>query len=266
MKKFIAAASRLVIAGAFTALLPGAAHAASRITLGSMPAFFSGTYGTGKTIDIFYIPTYIEYRNDRLRLKLTVPYESVTGLPQGASLTGATVSSRGGQTATRSASGLGDTWLEGRYTVLKGHDLLPSLTPYAKIKFATASHAAGLGSGRNDYEIGLGLDDRAGDYAFPFAHVGYRFVGKPAGLALRNIATYDVGVSYVLPHARSNIVTAMFSGSQSEEKGYAGPADAIVAWNYNVTAAGTGIQLYVDKGLTNGSADYGVGLGGQIVF
>lgn len=239
----------------------------ARITAGSVPAFFSGTYGTANNINIFYVPIYAQYRKGRLRVKLTLAYESVSGLPQGATLAGSNLSSRGGtQTQTRSASGMGDTWFTVRYSATHARDGRIGIHPYAKVKIATASHSAGLGTGQNDYEAGLGFDARAGDYTFPFAHIGYRLVGKPANSNLQNIATYDFGASYVLPRSQANIITAMFSGSQSEQKGYAGPADLIVAWNHNVNPQGSGFQLYLDKGLSNGSARYGVGFGGQIVF
>ncbi|AOU99514.1 hypothetical protein BI364_03570 [Acidihalobacter yilgarnensis] len=250
-----------------TALLAPIAQAKdAQLTVGSVPAYFSGTYGTANTINIFYLPTYIQYRKDRLRIKLTIPYESVTGLPQGATLAGSNLSTRGGQTQTRSASGMGDTWITVRYSATHASNGHVGVHPYAKVKIATASHSAGLGSGHNDYEFGVGFDGRAGGYTFPFAHVGYRLVGKPANSSLQNIATYDFGASYVLPRSQSNILTAMFAGSQSEQKGYAGPADVIVAWNHNVTTQGSGFQLYIDKGLSNGSARYGIGFGGQIVF
>ncbi len=141
---------------------------------------------------------------------------------------------------------------------------MPAIVPYAKIKFGTASASQGLGTGRNDYEIGVGLDETIGTRIFPFAHLAYRFVGNPPGSNLQNIWTYDLGSSFLVN--QRNVLTAMFSGAQSEQPGYAGPADLIVAWNYNVTRAGSGLQLYFDKGLSNGSPDYGVGLGGQVVF
>lgn len=252
---------------AMLCVVPLARADQAHIMVGSVPAYFSGTYGTANTINIFYVPAYVQYRKGRLKIKLTFAYESVSGLPQGAALAGSNLSTRGGtQTQTRSASGIGDTWLTVRYSATHARDGHIGIHPYAKIKIATASHSAGLGSGQNDYEAGLGFDARAGYYTFPFAHIGYRLVGKPANINLQNIATYDLGASYVLPHSQANIITAMFSGSQSEQPGYAGPADLIVAWNHNVNAQGSGFQLYVDKGLSNGSASYGVGFGGQIVF
>lgn len=240
------------------------AWAAHPWTLGNVPSDYQGRYGTHHTIGIFYDPTYLQYQTPGLRVKLTVPYISVSHLPVGAKLTNGTLSSHTQSRQTRSASGLGDIWLATHVTVLPERGLRPAIVPYFKVKFGTASASEGLGTGRNDYELGVGLNSTIGSNVFPFAHVGYRFVGSPPGQGLRNIATYDAGVS-IATSAR-NVVTAMYAGAQSEQRGYAGPSDAILAWNYNVTAAGSGFQVYFDKGLSNGSAGLGGGVGGQVVF
>lgn len=233
-------------------------------TLGNLPAYYQGNFGTQHTIGIFYDPTYLQYQNPTVRLKLTIPYIAVSNLPKGAKLDGGILATRTKNTATADASGLGDIWLAAHYTLIPERGLQPAWVPYVKIKFGTASASEGLGTGRNDYELGLGLNTTISTNVFPFAHVGYRFIGSPPGQMLRNIATYDAGVSIATTHR--NILTAMYAGEQSEQAGYAGPADIIVAWNDTVTAAGSGFQLYVDKGLSNGSASLGGGIGGQIVF
>ncbi len=245
-------------------LVSQSAWAAHPWTIGNVPSYYQGHYGTPQTIGIFYDPTYLQYQTPQLRLKLTIPYISVSNLPVGATLTNGTLSTRTQNTQTTTASGLGDVWLAGHFTVIPERGLRPALVPYAKIKLGTASAAKGLGTGRNDYEFGLGLNTTIGVNVFPFAHVGYRFVGSPPGQRLRNIATYDAGVS--IAATLHNIITAMYAGSQSEQAGYAGPSDVILAWNHNVTTAGSGFQVYLDNGLSNGSANVGVGVGGQIVF
>ena len=239
--------------------------AAPQLTVGDLPSFYQGSFGTGSNLNIFYNATYFQYQTSKLRLKLTVPYLSVSGLPNGAVLSGGNVVSRRGTTAqTHNASGIGDIWLAAHYTVLPAQGLVPAIVPFAKVKFGTASASQGLGTGKNDYELGLGLDESIGTRIFPFVHIAYRFVGNPPGDDLRNIWTYNLGSSFVVDS--KNILTGMFSGAQSEQPGYSGPADLIVAWNYNLTSAGTGLQFFVDKGLSNGSPDYGVGVGGQVVF
>lgn len=240
------------------------AHASPKVTLSNNAAYFQGDYGTGQNIDIYYDATSLELSQDQWKLKLTVPYLWVKNLPVGAQISSGSVVTGGGHTATHDASGLGDIWLEGRYKIYRGSGLKPSVAPYLKIKFATASTSSGLGTGRNDYEPGVMLQQVASPHLFPFAKIGYRFVGKPNGSRYRNIFTYKLGATYALSH--KSFLTPMFSGQQSLIPGNSNPADLILAWNYNVTAKGSGIQLYVDKGLSSGSADFGLGIGGQIVF
>jgi hypothetical protein len=230
-------------------------------TLSNSAAFFQGKYGTDKNIDIYYDATDIKVADKAWQLDLTLPYVSIKNLPVGATQ-GAIANS--GTTATHNPSGLGDVWLEGRYKVFAGNGLAPAISPYTKIKFGTASASNGLGTGKNDYEAGFFIQQTATPELFPFAKVGYRVVGKPTGQNYRNIATYQVGATYAL--SSKSFITPMFSGSQALVTGGTNPADIIVAWNYNLTAKGSGIQVYADKGLSNGSANYGIGIGGQIVF
>ncbi len=244
----------------------GTAQAEPALTVGNTLSFFQGTFGTSNTINIRYDATDIQYGdNNTWRVKLTVPYVSESGLPANATISGGTVVGGGaGSTQTRSASGLGDIWLAGHSKVFQGSGLTPSVTPYVKVKFATASAASGLGTGKNDYEVGVGLQQVVGSNWFPFANLGYRVVGNPAGYALRNIGIYQVGASYA--PSQQNVVTLMYAGSQAMVAGGSAPSDVILAWNYNLTPKGSGFQVYLDKGLSHGSANFGVGIGGPIVF
>lgn len=252
----------------FAALLAAggvcSAQADPALTVGNSLSYFQGKFGTNDTIHYYYDATDIQYGDNDWRVKLTVPYISATGLPAGATLTGGSVVGGTGSTQTRSASGLGDVWLAGHYKVFQGSGLTPSVTPYIKVKFGTASVSNGLGTGKNDYEVGVGLQQIIGSSWFPFANLGYRVVGNPAGYNLRNIGIYQLGASYAL--SQKNIVTLMYSGSQAMVAGGSAPSDVILAWNYNLTPQGSGFQVYLDKGLSNGSANFGVGIGGQIVF
>ncbi len=241
------------------------AQADPLLTVGNTLSFFQGKFGTDHNINIRYDATDIQYSDSNWRVKLTVPYVSESGLPVGATVSGNTVV--GGttrSTQTRTSSGLGDVWLSVHDKVFQGSGWTPSITPYAKIKFGTASNADGLGTGKNDYEVGVGLQQVVGRNWFPFANLGYRFVGNPAGQNLRNIGIYQFGASYAA--SQQNIFTLMYAGTQSQVAGAPAPSDLIVAWNYNVTPKGSGFQVYLDKGLSNGSANFGIGIGGQIVF
>lgn len=239
-----------------TAAMPVfAASPKTALTGGITPSYFQGDYGTGQTTRIWYLPAYLQYRQDDWRVKLTVPLIRVES--PGAVVSGGAVIAPGANQPTTTHSGLGDIWLDGRYTV-HGKGNAPDLVPYGKLKFGTASRSNGLGTGENDYEAGLGLEWTVGRTAFPFASAGYRIVGKPPGWNLRNIYTYEGGVTFGL--RQSHYFTAMLSGRESAQPGSSAPLDALFAWDF-VTRPGSGWQVYVDKGLSNGSPDFGVGIG-----
>lgn len=235
----------------------------THITAGFSPSYFQGKYGTQNNIDIDYIATYIQYQDGNAKFKVTLPYESIKGLPVGSTLSSGTVVNSN-STQTRNVSGWGDISLEGSYTMLPASGLIPSITPYGKIKFGTASKSDGLGTGKNDYEAGLNFQQTYSATLFPFASIGYRMVGNPSGFSLKNIWPYKVGATYAVNG--ENFLTAMVSGTSAQQSGQTGPADFVVAWNYNTTTAGSGIQVFLDKGLTHSTSNFGIGVAAQYVF
>jgi hypothetical protein len=244
------------IVAAALAAAPVMARAST--TIGVMPSYFEGTFGTPNTTRIWYVPAYLDYRSNTYGFKITVPYLQVQ--TKGAVFSGGTVvGSRGGKVTT--ASGLGDIWLKGTYT-LQGRNGVEFL-PYAKIKLGTASASQGLGTGQDDAEGGIEADWIMGPRTFPFASIGYRFVGSTVAYPLQNILTYQAGSSFGLGGQR--FLTALFTGHQSEQVGFPASADAVLAWNYS-PRRGPGFETYFDKGLTSGSPDYGVGVGVQDRF
>lgn len=238
-------------------LVPGWAEATPSTTVGIMPSYFEGSFGTTGSTRIWYLPAYVDYRGSEFGFKATVPYLRVEN--QGALVSGGSVVGTS-QTQT-TESGLGDIWLKGTYT-LHGSDGRPDIVPYLKIKLGTASVSKGLGTGQDDVEEGVELDWTMGRL-FPFLTLGYREVGSSSAYALQNIVTYEGGGSYTL--ATSRFLTAMIAGHQSEQPGFAAAADLIVAWNFS-PPKGTGYGFYVDKGLSSGSPDYGLGIGLQNRF
>jgi len=225
------------------------------IKIGSTPSFFTGDFGTNTTTNIIYIPNYIKYKTGDISLKLTIPFIVVES--NGAALSGGTVIGTGKGTKS-TKGGLGDVWLEGKYTLHHVLDTGFNLVPYSKVKFGTADEKKGLGTGENDFELGMGVRTRFAKRWFPFARVGYRFVGQPVNRVLDDIVTYRAGVSYALD--RTNVFTALFSGRQASQPGFSSAAEIIAAWNYKIQP-NLGLQVFGDKGLSNGSPDYGVGGG-----
>jgi len=244
-------------------LAPAAASAAGSQPRPSQPhleasagiTYLEGDFGTGRSSQIHYAPFQLRYRAGRTRLKLTVPYLAVR--TEGVILSGGTVVGTRDTGQATARAGLGDVWLEVRHILLQGRGTLASVAPYAKVKFATASRDKGLGTGENDYEVGLALQHRLGSRAFPFLQAGYRFVGKPAGYRLRDIALYRGGVSWIA--GRRHVLTGMVSGRQASQARLDDALDLILAWNYE-HRPGKGWQIYLDKGLSSGSPDLGMGV------
>lgn len=241
-------------------LQAGSAHAESGISASVSPSYFSGSFGTANTTEIYYVPVYLNYKTGNAGIKLTVPYISVRS--NGAVVAGGTVIGNGTGTTKSTNSGMGDIWLEGKYKfqqVVGNVDLIP----YAKVKFGTGSRAKGLGTGENDFEFGTSIRTRVGQRAFPFARVGYRIVGQPVNVVLDNIMTYKAGVSYAFDN--KNIFTVLFSGRQASQPGFQAAADLMAAWNYSLRP-NLELQFFGDKGLSNGSPDYGAGISVQARF
>ena len=232
---------------------------ATSTTVGLMPSYFEGSFGTTGSTRIWYLPAYVDYRGTEFGFKATIPYIQVEN--RGALVSGGTVVGTGSNAST-TESGLGDIWLKGSYT-FHGQHGQPDIIPYLKIKLGTASASQGLGTGQDDVEEGVEVDWTVGARVFPFIAVGYREVGSTATYPLQNIATYEGGASVTVVPA--HFLTAIFAGHQSEQPGFAPAADAIIAWNFS-PPKGMGYSFYVDKGLSSGSPDYGVGVGLQNRF
>ncbi len=263
---------------------PLLAQADDGLMVGVMPSYSEGDYGTSSTTKIEYVPTYFKYQADDLTLKLTVPYisvESAGALVSGGMVIGSKPTSTFSSTSTpapgggmvpatssssktTTESGLGDIWLEGRYR-LHGTGYAPDFIPYMKVKFGTASLSKGLGTGANDYEGGLGLEWAIGTSTFPFLDAGYRVLGQPSGVnvTLHNIATYDAGVTVKV--SDKNFLTGMYAGHQAAISGQADTADLIGSWNHMFNSR-AGFQAFIDKGLSNGSPNYAVGVGVETRF
>ncbi len=248
------------VAGFVTAGSAWADNPPTSLTVGITPSYYEGNYGTSTTTKIYYLPVWAKFKAGNISLKLTVPFLSVQSA--GALVSGGTVIGNGGSNTVTTNSGLGDIWAEGSYR-FRGAGGVPDISPYLKVKFGTASYSRGLGTGQNDYEPGIGFEWAVGTTLFPFADIGYRFVGSPPGLTLLDVPTYDAGVTYKLDDR--NFLTGMFAGHDATQAGFSRTADLLVAWNY-YTRPGSGFQVYIDKGISNGSPDYGAGVGVQTRF
>ena len=175
----------------------------------------------------------------------------------------ATTPAAGGATTAavrRTEQGLGDVVAAATYNAINSNGLLLDVT--GKIKLGTASEARRLGSGKTDYALQLEAEQTVGK-AYVIGGVGYKWLGEPAGVSLRNVWYGVVGGGIKLtPDTTAGISydyadAANSSGRQLQELSF-----------YLSQRLSGHVRLngYIFKGLTNGGPDWGAGAGLSYAF
>lgn len=200
----------------------------------------SGDYGGTVDYDDLYVPLTLTYGLRRVDLRLTVPYLEVdTG-------------------TDTTASGLGDV-IAGftAYDLWHTADGSLSLGLTGKIKFGTADEAAGLGSGETDYSLQTGMYRSFGRSGLSTG-VGYRARGDTATIDLENVwFAYVGGLHAFSPRTRAGV---FFDFREASVAGN----DAVQELSAFVSRTMAGrwtMQVYLIKGLSDSSPDWGGGFG-----
>ena len=231
-----------------------------------------GDYGTGKDTTLIYAPLTLGVKPiDRLTLGLTIPYIYQTG--QTVVITGGGVAVRNNKkqqlgTATQNQvtsteAGLGDVLLKGQYVLLEETSFVPEISPYLKIKFPTADASKGLGTGEFDETVGVDLSKTLFPRFVSYVTLAYTFIGSPAGTSFDNSFGWSVGAAYLVAQPFS--VFAFLDGSTAISPGQANPLEVRVGVDYRLTQA---LKIFgsVSRGLSDGSADWGVSAGLALRF
>lgn len=251
------------------ALLAAAGPASAEALVWKMSSslnFESGAYGTGTRTNSLYVPFTLRRSFGDAFASLTVPYVSMSS-DGGVSNVGGKPSRTSGRSSASSArttrSGLGDVVLRGGYDLLRDDPHPLDLTAVAKVKAPTASRAQGLGTGEFDAGAGLEFAKLVAPGWTVLADVYYTAIGDPPGTDLNNQFAVDAGFSRAL---RENLtLTVLLEASNALVPGEPGPRDlrAIVEHRFDERAAVFGGG---SVGLSDGSSDYGLSLGGSFRF
>ncbi len=257
--------SRLLAALLF-AFVSASALADDQLSLTTGFDYSTGKYGNATATEILYIPVTAKYEADKLTLKLTVPYISVTG-PGGViqgfgkvptTTTTTTTMGRFGRTstgATTTNSGLGDVVASAGYNVYAGDAL--SLDAVGKIKFGTADVNKGLGTGQNDYSGQIdGYYMFTGQSTFMFTG-GYKKIGAPPGIPTNNVPYGMLGLDQKTSEVTN--VGVMYNFVKSVSPTIPDQKD-VTFYVMQKLASGLKLQASLLKGFTNSSPDYGGGL------
>lgn len=257
MKKLFPVLSMLVIAGP--------ALADSQFSVATGFDYSTGKYGNAVSTDILYIPVVAKYEADKVTVKLTVPYISITGPGGVIPGMGRVVASAGGVgfgmpgsgsgTTTSTNSGLGDVVLAAGYNVYAAGRV--SVDVVGKIKFGTADAKKGLGTGENDYSAQVDGYYLLHEDTTLFATAGYKVVGAPPGLSANNVPYGTVGLNRKV--SATNNVGVMLNVAQSAFAAGSNQQDVTVYASQKISGS-LKIQENLLKGLADGSPDFGGGI------
>jgi hypothetical protein len=260
MKSLHAAASLAVLAtvtasSAVAAEQPRPAAAEQRFGELSLSAgidYSTGKYGQTTSTDILSVPVTAKLEKNDWTLKLTVPWLEVTGPANVVEGVGAV---RGRANARQTRSGLGDIVASVGRTVWDNPASGTAVDITGKIKFGTASAADGLGTGENDYSLAVEPSQRFGAVT-AFGSLGYKLVGSPAGADLGDVVFGSLGGAVDV--ARDTPAGLEFS-FQEPTSGTAESQADVTAFVSHRLGDQSKSQLYLVRGLADGSPDWGGG-------
>lgn len=221
-----------------------------RFALNSQATVLSGDFGAPKNIAIISFNKSLKYIGKRGEIGVSLPYL----IRNGGGITSEEAALVNGNTIPNHADGIGDVSLRGRYYWLKEDKGRPAVDLTAKVKFPTASHTRGLGTGEFDFGGGASLFK-------PFS----KFVGvfdaellgrkRPEGSNLKSMRfDYSVGVGYSFTRRLSGFF--FVDGSTKSSSGDKIPVELVAAGAYKLRRS-LSLNGFLLVGLTDGSPDLG---------
>lgn len=233
-----------------------AAEAASPfgLSLSTGLDYSTGDYGQAEKTEILVVPFTMRATTGNLALTGSIPYLRIDG-------PGGVVVGPGGQplpgvpTTSGKRSGVGDLSLGATYTLppetLGGLEVGLG----ARVKLPTAARSRQLSTGKTDYTLSADISYAIGNVS-PFVNLGYRILGDPDGVDLRNGPTASIGATALVGKATligsydyARAITPLVDDSHELFGGLSAPLGS------RVTLTGYGVA-----GMSKGSPDFGAGL------
>ena len=239
----------------FCAVTAAAQDDKPRFTLAAGAEYTTGTYGGDTDIEDFYVPLKATVDFRRVSLRLTVPYLTVRA-PEGTVITGPGGEPIPGTGEIVTKSGIGDVIGSVTvYDVIRNRRLGLAMDLTGKVKFGTADAGKGLGTGENDF---TGQADflKFADRVTWIASIGYKFRGQPPEAVLDDAFLASAGGIYKLSR---DTRAGMFFDYRESSIG-ADPAQELSVFLSNRLGADWRLQLFLFRGFTDSSADWGAGL------
>ena len=144
----------------------------------------------------------VGYRRDFTRehgeYPLTLAYGVVPGVDLGVGLGGQFEERTESGGTTCHEAGFGDLTLYPRWKFLDQSRFLPSQAVSFAVKFPTADHDRGLGSGATDYDLTWIASEKLGEKMQIDANFGYSWIGKAQDEEAADMIHYGVALEYQL--------------------------------------------------------------------
>ncbi|MBI3635893.1 MAG: transporter [Candidatus Rokubacteria bacterium] len=223
------------------------------------PNYDEGDFGSAEKTRTFSFPVTLRYLGERWDLGLTGSFIRLD-TPGNVTIVDGQPQRTGAATGPREVnSGFGDLIVRGRYYLIDDpgpSSFLPSIAPFAKIKFPTADEDRGLGTGKLDGGFGVEWDKSFGPF-FLFGDLSYTFIGNPPGQDFRDRPGASLGAGYRITPAVT--VSTLLDWRRSLVRGHDDPVelDGFLTVKLSRTLA---LTPNVFVGLTNGSPDWGAGV------
>jgi hypothetical protein len=235
------------------------------LSLGVGLEFESGDYGTGVTTDSWRIPFIVEWVPiDRLGLSLEIPYVQQNNTNETIFLGGGGINNNasGNKASSSNTGGLGDITLDVSFTLLEENNQSPRLLALLYSKLPTADEQDGLGTGEFDWGAGLGLAKKFGKWSI-YAEALSMQPGSSATFDPDNYWEWLVSLSY---RARTNLRPGVsLSGGSTLFDDTDRPLE-IKGRLSGITGKNSSYSVYISRGLSDASQDWGFGIFGYLDF
>ncbi len=242
----------ILLIGVFSSLTSHAEEGSFNISSGV--DYSSGDYGQSIKTKIVYIPFTARYDIGRWSLKATLPWLQIDG-PGGVSGDGRVVTSNNITTRRTTESGQGDLVAGATYSAIILNEQKFYLDLTAKVKLPTASESRGLGTGKTDYAVAADVYKGLGAVT-ALATLGYRVLGDPSGVNLRNVWFGTVGGVYKINGQNSVGLTADYREATTNTGSALREYTLFYSHKFNDTYK---LQTYLVHGDTQSSVDLGAG-------
>ena len=285
-----AAPALALVAIGFTSAASPARAQDTVVTAGFNVQFVSGSFGSTQTTRLVYAPAVLRIDTGRFEIGGYFPYltiddgtvtlsqggfvpmrGTVTAAPAAGMPMTTTRGMMGGSNVSGGAApgseqvspvltnqgGFGDIVASVGYRVVDNPVARLRLVVGSRVKFPTAMAAHGLGTGRADIG-GVATVRKRFDTGWISGEAGYLFVGDPAGVDLRNAASWAVGTGRRLT-GRVYLLGSAY-GNSAILPGFSAPIEMGAGLGVRVGDRLT-VSVLPTFGLTKASPRYGVALG-----